>query len=72
MWPFGGKRNKSRDPVCGMDVKESKAAGTSTYDGSTYYFCSKSCKTEFDRDPTKYLAEAGTATAGHSGSHHCC
>ena len=71
MWPFGGKSNKSIDPVCGMEVEQSKAAATSTYGGSTYYFCSKTCKTEFDRDPTKYLAEAGTGTAGHHGS-HCC
>ena len=72
MWPFGRKANESIDPVCGMEVEQSKAAATSTYGRATYYFCSKSCKTEFDRDPTKYLAEAGTATAGHSGSHHCC
>ncbi len=71
MWPFGGKSNKSIDPVCGMEVEHGEAAGTSTYDGSTYYFCSKSCKTEFDQDPIKYLAQAGPATTGHHGS-HCC
>ena len=72
MWPFGGKSNKSIDAVCRMEVEQSSAAGTSTYDGSTYYFCSKSCKTEFDQDPTKYLAQAGTGKSGHSGPHHCC
>ena len=72
MWPFGGKANKSRDPVCGMEVEQSKAAAISTYDGATYYFCSKSCKTEFDQDPAKYLAQAGTGTSGHHGSHSCC
>ena len=74
MWPFGGggKASESRDPVCGMEVEQSKAAATSTYDGSTYYFCSKTCKTEFDQDPTKYLAQAGTGTASHHGSHGCC
>jgi YHS domain-containing protein len=72
MWPFGGKSNKSRDPVCGMEVEESRAAAMSTYDGSTYYFCSKSCKEDFDRDPTKYLAKTGAGTAGHHGSHGCC
>ncbi len=71
MWPFARKANKSIDPVCGMEVEQSKAAATSTYDGSTYHFCSKSCKTEFDQDPAKYLAQAGTGTAGHHGS-HCC
>jgi len=72
MWPFGRKANESIDPVCGMEVEQSKAAATSTHDGTTYYFCSKSCKTEFDQDPTKYLAQAGTGTAGQSGPHHCC
>lgn len=72
MWPFGGKSTKPRDPVCGMEVEPSSAAGTSDYDGSTYYFCSKSCKTQFDQEPAKYLAQAGTGTAGHHGSHSCC
>ena len=72
MWPFGRKANESIDPVCGMEVEQSKAAATSTYGGTTYYFCSKSCKTEFDQDPAKYLAQAGTGTAGRHGSHGCC
>ena len=35
-----------RDVVCGMQVDPSKAAGTSQYNGKTYYFCSTSCKTK--------------------------
>lgn len=71
MWPFGRKANRSIDPVCGMEVAQGSAAATSTWNGSTYYFCSKSCKTEFDQGPAKYLAQEGTTTAGHHGS-HCC
>ncbi|HEY1267049.1 MAG TPA: YHS domain-containing protein, partial [Candidatus Binatia bacterium] len=31
----------AKDPVCGMNVEESKAAATSSYKGQTYYFCAK-------------------------------
>ncbi|PSN89886.1 YHS domain-containing protein [Candidatus Marsarchaeota G2 archaeon OSP_D] len=41
------------DPVCGMSVE--KGDIKSLYKGKTYYFCSKGCKTRFDRDPEKYL-----------------
>jgi YHS domain-containing protein len=43
-----------KDPVCGMQVDPAKAAGSSEYDGKTYYFCSTSCKQKFDRDPKHY------------------
>lgn len=43
-----------RDVVCGMQVDPSKSAGTSQYNGKTYYFCSSSCKTKFDADPARY------------------
>lgn len=43
------------DPVCGMQIEESKAAGKSEYKGQTFYFCSAVCKTEFDNEPQKYV-----------------
>ena len=43
-----------RDVVCGMQVDPAKAAATSDYNGKTYYFCAKACKTKFDADPKKY------------------
>jgi YHS domain-containing protein len=45
----------AKDPVCGMNVEESKAAATSTYGGQTYYFSATVCKENFDKDPEKYL-----------------
>jgi P-type Cu+ transporter len=45
----------SKDPVCGMDVREDEAAATSVHAGTTYYFCAPGCKKEFDRDPLKYI-----------------
>jgi Cu+-exporting ATPase len=44
----------AKDPVCGMSVDEQSAAGTSEYQGKTYYFCSTSCKEAFDKEPEKY------------------
>lgn len=43
-----------KDPVCGMMVEEENAAATSEYEGTTFYFCSKDCKEEFDSDPSSY------------------
>jgi YHS domain-containing protein len=45
----------AKDPVCGMDVKESEAAGVSEHKGKKYYFCSPGCKENFTKDPEKYL-----------------
>lgn len=43
------------DPVCGMEVDTTAAAGSSEYEGTTYYFCSTGCKRQFDRDPKSYV-----------------
>ena len=48
-----------RDPVCGMQVEEGRAAGTSEHGGQTYYFCSAGCKQKFDSDPEKYSGGGG-------------
>jgi Cu+-exporting ATPase len=45
----------AKDPVCGMEVEEQKAAGKSEYQGKTYYFCAPGCKKAFDKEPEKYL-----------------
>jgi YHS domain-containing protein len=43
-----------KDVVCGMQVDQAKAAGSSEYNGKTFYFCSKGCKTKFDANPAQY------------------
>jgi YHS domain-containing protein len=43
------------DPVCKMQVDENKSAGTSEYNGKTYYFCAPACKRKFDAEPEKYV-----------------
>ena len=45
------------DPVCGMQVDERQAAGTSEHQGETYYFCSPRCKQQFDQDPARYTGQ---------------
>ena len=44
------------DPVCHMDIDPKSAAGTSEYEGATYYFCGRGCKMDFDEDPAGVLA----------------
>ena len=44
-----------KDLVCGMKVDPATAAGSSEYQGKTYYFCSKGCKTAFDANPERFV-----------------
>jgi YHS domain-containing protein len=44
------------DPVCHMDIDPKSAAGTSEYEGKTYYFCGRGCKMDFDENPAGVLA----------------
>jgi YHS domain-containing protein len=63
--PFGLEDHSDRepvfsvDPVCGMSVAESKAAGKTGYAGQTYYFCSVTCQRNFELDPALYVARLG-------------
>lgn len=54
----------TKDPVCGMQVEESKAAGKMDYKGKTFYFCGNSCKDKFEKEPGKY--SEGKSSSG------CC
>src|SRR5438105_573961 len=51
------------DPVCGMRVEPTGAAGEWEYEGKTYYFCTRSCLEKFRAGPKEYL---GTKSAGLS------
>ena len=44
------------DPVCGMHVVIAEAQHTTEHDGTTYYFCAKGCKLDFEDDPERILA----------------
>ena len=50
-----------KDPVCGMDVTSGQARGGSAeHAGTTYWFCSPSCRDKFVANPSKYVAPAST------------
>ncbi len=44
-----------KDPVCGMLVEESAAAGHAFHDGHHYYFCCPNCQRKFEQRPEAYL-----------------
>jgi Cu+-exporting ATPase len=58
MFPILQKPAGALDPVCGMTVDPQYAAGSSAYQGKTYYFCSKGCVAKFETNPEKYLHPA--------------
>ncbi|MBI4459349.1 MAG: YHS domain-containing protein [Acidobacteria bacterium] len=43
------------DPVCKMQIDEARVAATTTYQGTTYYFCALRCKEAFEKNPEKYV-----------------
>ena len=45
----------AKDPVCGMDVEESRSSGTAEYKGKTYFFCAPGCKKAFEHNPARYV-----------------
>ncbi len=55
-----------KDVVCGMQIDPKTAAGKSEYKGQTYYFCSKGCQAQFDKEPEKF----GAQYREHAGPHH--
>ncbi|MBM3944932.1 MAG: YHS domain-containing protein [SAR202 cluster bacterium] len=59
MWPFG-KKKLQIDPVCGMEVSAVDSL-LQFYKGTTYHFCSASCRASFQKDPDKYSAQPATA-----------
>lgn len=71
----GGRANKNgdggtRDPVCGMAVDSQQAAGASVHAGKIYYFCSVSCRDQFEKEPATYAASPARVAHQHGGG--CC
>jgi YHS domain-containing protein len=55
--------DKDRDPVCGKSVVTANAK-PSVYDGTVYYFCSRTCREQFEAAPDLYLSGNNSDT-GH-------
>ena len=81
----GGRPPKAKviDPVCGMTVDTAAGKPSTVHEGRTFHFCGNGCRTKFEADPAKYLAEKpasggccggkADAPAGHDhgpGHHH--
>jgi Cu+-exporting ATPase len=49
----------TKDPVCGMQVDEDKAAASSSHQGKKYSFCGQECKNKFDHEPQRYAKQEG-------------
>ena len=66
------------DPVCGMHIDPTTAAGQWEYNGTRYYFCNPGCLQRFKADPEKYLQprprglEAGSRQLEAEGSEYTC
>jgi YHS domain-containing protein len=43
------------DPICGMDMTQTKIADTLTHNGGLYAFCNSGCKEAFKASPEEYL-----------------
>ncbi len=43
-----------RDPVCGMEIKDTNKTEKIEYKGKVYYFCSTLCKIQFEQEPEKF------------------
>src|SRR6056297_653120 len=46
-----------KDPVCGMNVEQEKAAGKTEHKRETFYFCSEKCLHKFEENPEIYLGK---------------
>jgi Cu+-exporting ATPase len=61
------------DPVCGMQVDERTAAGSSVFEGRNYYFCSIACRKKFEANPSAHIEKSpragDTAHSGHAHHH---
>ena len=52
---FKEVKSMATDPVCGMTVEREKAVATFDYMGTTYYFCARGCRDEFEQAPSQFL-----------------
>lgn len=50
-----------RDPVCGMDIEPTTAAGSEEYEGKTYYLCSRGCLERFRENPQQFAGAEGAS-----------
>jgi YHS domain-containing protein len=49
-----GEEQMATDPVCFAIVDEENTAFTSSFKGTTFFFCCNYCKKQFDANPKRY------------------
>ena len=54
--PADLETHEAIDPVCGMTVDVASAVYRSTFEDTTYYFCSAGCLSRFEDDPARFVA----------------
>lgn len=45
-----------KDPVCHTTIDALNAAGQTSYQGQSYYFCSERCASQFQSSPARYAS----------------
>lgn len=53
-----------KDPVCGMPVDKTNAAGEYEHEGVMYYFDSDECMSKFYEHPEQYAGKSGKNKPG--------
>jgi YHS domain-containing protein len=66
----GEKAEAVKDPVCGMEVSDTKKAPSEEYKGKVYYFCSEHCKKTFKKDPASYISSEAPQPGKGEGHKH--
>lgn len=59
-----GEKQVFKDPICRRELDEDEIAQTSEYQGTTYRFCSLSCRAAFERQPEKFHKNKKEAIRG--------
>jgi YHS domain-containing protein len=57
----------TRDPVCGMTVRESDKDLEIYYNGRAYFFCSEGCREAFAKNPEQHLKPESDKKKGWFG-----
>ncbi len=61
---FGAGAGFAHDVVCAMQVRVADAPAQSTYQGTTYYFCSPRCRERFEANPERFVSPGASPQPG--------
>ena len=64
----GPVKTAAKDLVCGMEVNTTASAGSTSFKGNTYYFCSQGCLEKFHANPEKYLNSGHNQVTGRTST----